>query len=67
MARPQKKGLDYFPMDVDIFDDIKLKIVRAKYGSDGVMLYFYFVRSIKTDITSFATMISGMSFPQIWE
>lgn len=46
MARPQKKGLDYFPMDVDIFDDIKLKIVRAKYGSDGVMLYLYLLCEI---------------------
>ena len=46
MARPQKKGLDYFPMDVDIFNDTKLKVVRAGYGSDGVMLYLYLLCAI---------------------
>ena len=46
MARPVKKGLDYFPTDVDIFSDTKLKIVRAHFGSDGVLLYFYLLCAI---------------------
>lgn len=46
MARPQKKGLDYFPFDIDFFDDVKIKIVRAKFGSDGVLLYIYLLCTI---------------------
>ena len=46
MARPVKKGLDYFPTDVDIFSDTKLKIVRAHFGSDGGLLYFYLLCAI---------------------
>lgn len=33
MARPQKKGLDYFPMDVDIDD--KIELIEAKHGLPG--------------------------------
>lgn len=46
MARPLKNGLDYFPLDVDIFSDFKVKIVRGRYGSDGVILYIYLLCEI---------------------
>lgn len=33
MARPRKQGLDYFPLDVDIFEDIKIrKLIRYQGG-----------------------------------
>lgn len=35
MARPIKTGLDYFPLDVDIFDDDKLTAVSVRYGIKG--------------------------------
>lgn len=35
MARPQKTGLDYFPFDVDFFDDDKLQFVSARFGLNG--------------------------------
>lgn len=41
MARPQKKGLDYFPFDVRFFDDRKIKELRGKFGPDGITLYIY--------------------------
>lgn len=41
MGRPKKKGLDYFPLDVDIFEDFGIKILMARYGSDGFTLYMY--------------------------
>ena len=41
MARQQKDGLDYFPLDVDFFEDEKIKILRARYGADGISLYIY--------------------------
>lgn len=40
MSRPQKKGLDYFPFDVDFFDDKKIKVLKGRYGADGVHIPF---------------------------
>lgn len=39
MARPKKKGLDYFPLDVGIFEDEKLFDVQEKYGPLGEVIY----------------------------
>lgn len=41
MARPQQKGLLYFPFDVDFFSDKKIKVLKARYGVKGVSLYIY--------------------------
>lgn len=41
MARPIKKGLDYFPLDVDFFNDIAIKGLKGKYGADGITVYLY--------------------------
>ena len=46
MARPRKKGLDYFPLDVDFFSDKKIKRLRARYGTDGVTVYMYLLCEI---------------------
>ena len=46
MARPQKKGLAYFPLDVDLFSDTKIKIIRGKYGNDSIALYLYLLCEI---------------------
>lgn len=49
MARPQKTGLDYFPVDVDIFSDIKMRIVMARFGADGFTFYMYLLTRIYRD------------------
>ncbi len=41
MARPRTDGLHYFPCDVDIFSDFKIKCLRARYGAQGIALYMY--------------------------
>lgn len=41
MARPKKAGLDYFPFDVDFFEDRKIKLVKSRFGADGVVVYLY--------------------------
>lgn len=41
MARPKKNGLSYFPLDADFFNDNKIKILKARYGADGIMTYVY--------------------------
>lgn len=38
MSRPHKTGLDYFPLDVDFFDDDKIKLVRAKHGERAALV-----------------------------
>lgn len=35
MARPQKEGLDYFPLDVDVDQDDKITLIEAQYGIEG--------------------------------
>lgn len=39
MARPRKKGLDYFPLDIDIFGNDKLFDVQNEYGPLGEVIY----------------------------
>lgn len=39
MARPPKKGLDYFPFDVDFFDDDHIIDLMDEYGGFGVSVY----------------------------
>lgn len=35
MARPQKDGLDYFPLDVDMDQDDKIALIEAEHGLEG--------------------------------
>lgn len=46
MARPRKEGVEYFSLDVDFFSDKKIKILKARYGPDGVTLYLYLLCEI---------------------
>lgn len=36
MARPVKKGLDYFPLDVDFFEKEEIKFLAVECGADGI-------------------------------
>ncbi|WP_304250124.1 DUF4373 domain-containing protein [Parabacteroides gordonii] len=40
MARPIKKGLDYFPVDTDIFENIQIRKLKNQYKSSGFLVYF---------------------------
>lgn len=39
MARPFKQGLQYFPLDVNIFEDEKIQELNLAYGLLGEMVY----------------------------
>ena len=39
MPRTPKVGLDWFPLDVAFFDDTKVKKLRRKHGSLGLIIY----------------------------
>jgi Domain of unknown function (DUF4373) len=38
MARPTKQGLDYFPLDVDFFNDEKIEAVSGEFGIKGELI-----------------------------
>lgn len=46
MARPQKNGLDYFPFDVGLFHDKKVKLIKGEFGTNGVLILIYLFCSI---------------------
>lgn len=46
MARKQEQGINYFPLDVDFLSDTKIKILKAKYGTDGIMIWIYLLCAI---------------------
>ena len=41
MARPRKRGLDYFPLDVGFLRDRKVKLLRAEFGASSVVFVLY--------------------------
>lgn len=50
MARPFKDGIEYFPLDVDFFDDDKVRLLRQKHKAKGMyMLVFLLCRMYKND------------------
>ena len=38
MARPIKDGIDYFPLDVDFFQDDKIRLLKAEFGAKGITI-----------------------------
>lgn len=41
MSRTQSQGLEFFPVEVDFFSDKKVRILKARYGADGLAIYLY--------------------------
>ena len=41
MSRPKKQGLDYFPRDINIYDDEKIIALLDRYGPSGFIIYDY--------------------------
>lgn len=39
MARPNKSRLDYFPLDVDIFENKKVALISAEFGYKGEVIF----------------------------
>ncbi len=49
MARPYKQGIDYFPLDVDIFKDRKFHKIKGRYGHTGVCVYLAILSLVYKD------------------
>ncbi len=46
MARPIKQGLDYFPLDVDFFQDEKIVSITGKFGLKGQITVLHLLGAI---------------------
>lgn len=46
MPRTRQEGNRYFSLDVDFFTDKKIKILKARYGADGITIYIYLLCEI---------------------
>lgn len=46
MARPNEIGLDYFPLDVNIFDNDKIKLIESEFGVKGSYIFLRLLCSI---------------------
>lgn len=46
MPRQRQEGNRYFSLDVDFFSDKKTKILKARYGADGITIYIYLLCEI---------------------
>ena len=49
MANKIKSGLDYFPLEVGIFSDIKCRKLMRSYGTNGLTFYIYLLCRIYED------------------
>lgn len=41
MGRARKRGMDYFPVDVNLMDSVEIKVLAAKFGAEGFYLYMF--------------------------
>lgn len=46
MGRNAKRGLDYFPMDIDMFTDLKIRKLIKRQGGKAITVYAYLLCSI---------------------
>lgn len=46
MGRPLKKGLDYFPFDVEFWSDSRIRILKSRYHTDGIGVYIHILCDI---------------------
>lgn len=67
MARQPKKGLDYFPVDISIMKERKLRKVKLKYGYLGFMVYLSLLCIIYEDKGYFIDYGDSKKDDVVWE
>ena len=58
MARTFKKGLDYFPLDIDIFNDLKIRKLIKYQGGKAITVYALLL----CNIYKFTTTVISLSW-----
>lgn len=49
MARPKKQGIDYFPLDVNFFSDVKIRKIARACGSQSTSILICLLCNIYKD------------------
>lgn len=62
MARPIKKGIDYYPLDVDFLQDIKVRKIMRACGVQSVAILISLLSSIYRDEGYYVVWDSDMPF-----
>lgn len=62
MARPTKKGIDYYPIDVDFLQDIKVRKIMRACGVQSITILISLLSSIYRDEGYYVVWDSDMSF-----
>lgn len=62
MARPQKEGLDYFPLDVDFLQDIKVKKIKRAQGIQSIAVLICLLCNIYKDAGYYILWDEDMCF-----
>ncbi|WP_106828466.1 Lin1244/Lin1753 domain-containing protein [Parabacteroides pacaensis] len=53
MARPFKKGLDYFPFNVYFLENRKIQRLRKIYGNVGLVVYLAILFKYREEIRKY--------------
>lgn len=62
MARPTKKGLDYYPLNVDFLQDIKVRKIMRACGVQSITILISLLSSIYRDEGYYVVWDNDMSF-----
>lgn len=67
MAQPTKRGLDYFPFDVDMLNDRKFRKAKNEYGTVAVLVYIILLCMIYKDKGYYLIYDDKTKDDVIWE
>ena len=62
MARPNKKGLQYYNIDTDRYQDIKIKRLKKDFGCNGIAVWDYVLNEIYRIEGSFTVWDENTAF-----
>lgn len=62
MARPTKKGLDYYPLDIDFLQDIKVRKIMRACGIQSIAILISLLSSIYRDEGYYVVWDNDMTF-----
>lgn len=62
MARPPKKGLDFFPLDVNFLDDIKVRRIMSACGTNSIVVLICLLSNIYRDEGYYMAWNKDISF-----
>ena len=62
MARPVKQGLDYYPMDVNILSDVKMRRIIKYFGAESIAVILSVLCMIYADEGYYLACNNDLSF-----